>query len=246
MKRAALKLFALLAVASSVAAGPFLGQSETKTAEPVYQGVRAQAPIDARWHIINEGGSDGQGLCVFASMVITGQELGVPCCRGGKASDLWRYAKARPGGCGPDKWDAYLAEIAPDEPYVSFVGTAQDLHVLNDILKLGNPIGITMSWGDDYRGRIHHMVAGEHCASGLGCIMDNNNRTDTKHTWMSEEEIKARALDGHVFWVLMWARPRAVAANDLPLWVAGGSLVLGAAVVLVVALYPSRRTPAFA
>jgi len=87
---------------------------------PVYLGIQADAPIPAAMHFRNEGGSDGSGLCVVASVVIDGHYAGVPDLMLGKQSQLWKTAKSRPGGYYPEKLARLLGEVLPAEKWVSY------------------------------------------------------------------------------------------------------------------------------
>jgi hypothetical protein len=217
--RTALVLMLLLLPAAARAQS-LDGRREIELNEPVYQGTRATAPIEDKNRIQNEGGSDGAGLCVIASLVQNGQQQGVPMTAGGKDSPLWRAAKRRPGGYSPGKLEALLNEIDPEEPWASYVGT--DPEVLRKVLALGYPVGITYSWGDKYPGRIHHMVSGELDGSNLYMVADNN-RVDPgfvdhpKHTVMTQAEGEARAIDGGTYWLFVWTRRTvAAAASNRP------------------------------
>ncbi len=189
------------------------GKRELEVDAPAYGGVRASSPIADANRIQNEGGSDGAGLCVIASLVQNGQQQGVPMCQGGKDSALWRYAKSRPGGYSPGKLEAALDAIDPDEKWFSYLGT--DLNVLRSVLAMGYPVGITYSWGDVYGRRIHHMVSGENDTSGYAMVADNNRSAPPfvntpKHTVMTQAEFEARAFDGGQYWLFGWTRKPAV------------------------------------
>jgi hypothetical protein len=194
---------------------------------PTYKGTTASANIKPSHHIQNEGGSDGAGLCVVASMVIAGAHHGVGDLPSLKGSDLWRAAKQAPGGYYPEKFQRLITKLDPKgEKYPVVQDTQADSATLDEWSKKGWAFGVTMNTGQQYGyKRIAHMVTGVHYRSGdLACIVDNN--FPGRYSWMPAAELDRRR-DG---WAMHWDVP-AVAVRFV--WLAWWPLV--AAVVLVVA-----------
>jgi hypothetical protein len=207
-------------------------RGEIRLSEPTYKGVRANAPIPPKFHIRNEGGSDGAGLCVIASSVINGGYQGVAGLEGGKDSTLWRTAKSRPGGYSPDKLERLLREVMPAEKWVSYYGRSPE--VLDDLSSKGYPIGATMNTGAQYGYRpIAHMVSLVHFKSDqLACVVDNND--PGMYHWMPADEFLRRWYSGGAGWAFAWSRlpaPVRIAAVGLML-IAASLLLLAASTVL--------------
>lgn len=180
--------------------------------KPSYRGVNANAPIPPKFHVRNEGGSDGQGLCVISSILVNGQYQGVPGLnvpdaegRAGKGSRLWRTAKSRPGGYGPDKLQRLVDQVMPGEKWASYVG--RDTDVLDKLSAKGYPIGATMNTGQLYRYMpIHHMISLVHYSKrdNLACVVDNNR--PGFYSWMPRAEFDRRWFDGGTGWAWIWTR----------------------------------------
>lgn len=224
-----LLLFFLLAIPS-----PALSQDrrgEVVVSKPEYHGEKADAPIPPHMHIRNEGGSDSAGLCVICSVIINGNFQGVPGLAGGKDSDLWRAAKAAPGGYSPDKLARLLQRIMPGEKYASYVGTgsAADREILEKLSKAGYPIGVTMNTGQLYQyAPIHHMVSLVHYRRGKWAMIVDNNRPGF-YSAMPATEFDRRWPDMGIAWAWIWTRlpSRATASKGL----ATVAIVLAAVVV---------------
>jgi hypothetical protein len=198
------------------------GRGEVALREPEYRGTRASAPIPPEMHLKNEGGSDGAGLCVIASILINGRYQEVPGLEGGKGSRLWQTAKARPGGYYPDKLERLLNEVMPGEKWTSYSG--QDATVLDTLSRKGLPIGATMKTGAFYEYQpIHHMISLiEYRTGGLACVVDNND--PGVYHWMPATEFARRWIDGGEGWAFAWSR--------LPLAAKVSLIVLAAAILL--------------
>lgn len=179
-------------------------RGEAVLSQPVYQGERASAPIPPAQHIRNEGGSDGQGLCVLASIIANGMYQGVQALLGGKDSALWRHGKSNPGGYHESKLEAAIARTVPGERYLSYLGP--DTTVLDRLSQRGYPIGATMNTGRNYGyRRIAHMISLLHYREGgLACVLDNN--FIGKYSWMPAAEFARRWKDGNTGWAFIWTR----------------------------------------
>jgi hypothetical protein len=228
---------ALLLAALLLAAAPARAQApderipdshgEVAIDEPVYRGVRANAPIPPDLHIKNEGGSDGAGLCVISSILANGRYQRVPGLEGGKDSTLWKTAKARPGGYYPGKLEALLKEVMPGEKWFSWEGKGTDL--VAEYNAKGYPVAATTNTGRLYQYQpIHHMISTAHLDDDWACIVDNNH--PKKYHWMPRAEYDRRFVDGDQGWGFVWLRKHRVFSAVLAL----AATLLGAAAALVV------------
>lgn len=213
-------------------------RGEVALRTPEYKGTTANAPIPTSLHIRNEGGSDGAGLCVIASLLINGGYQEVPGIAGkpnekgeaGKASLLWQTAKKRPGGYSPDKLERLLKEVMPDEKWVSFYGK-DPAAVMDELSRQGYPMGVTMNTGALYNyAPIAHMVSLAHFRSGeLACVVDNND--PGKYHWMPADEMLRRDPS----WVFAWSRlptPVKVAAAVSLVLITAALLLLAASTLM--------------
>jgi hypothetical protein len=229
------------------------GRGEIHLDEPVYQGERASAPAPPGLHVRNEGGSDTKGLCVVASILANGMYQGVPGLnepgRGtsnvkglyevipnapGKGSTLWRTAKSRPGGYYPEKLQALVKEVMPNEGWATYYGA--DERKLDALSRQGVPIGATMGTGANYRYMpISHMVSLLHYRTGgNACVLDNN--FPGEFTWMPASEFARRWKRGGEGWAWVWTRRPLLAPGS-----SGSLLVLLAAVGSALLILFGRR-----
>lgn len=179
------------------------GRGEVVTLEPEYQGVRANAPIPPGQHVRNEGGSDGAGLCVIASILANGEYQRVPGLESGKGSLLWRTAKGRPGGYYPEKLEALIKETLPGEKWFSWEGEGTDL--VEEYSRRGYPVAATTNTGALYGYQsIHHMISNAHLDAEWACVVDNND--PGRYHWMPRAEFDRRFRDGPKGWGFVWLR----------------------------------------
>lgn len=226
-------LWLIVFVAAAPAHAQLLdGKREQHKDTPEYNGTKANAPIPVEMHMRNEGGSDGAGLCVIASLKINGRYQQVP-----GVDQIWRVAKTRPGGYSPDKLQRLLDETVPDEKWASYVG--RDTSILDQLSRAGYPIGATMNTGELYNYQpIHHMVSLVHFdgQKDRACVVDNNR--PGVYSWMTAREFARRWIDGGTGWAFVWTRK---ASNVIK---TGGMLLIVAAVAAAVVLI--RPRPDFA
>ncbi|OJW20464.1 MAG: hypothetical protein BGO49_04445 [Planctomycetales bacterium 71-10] len=202
--------FAIAALAILATAGPAraqqlpTGRAEVVTTEPRLGSVVANAPIPAEMHIRNEGSDvDGAGLCVISSILANGMYQGVPGLESGKGSELWKRAKAEPGGYYPEKLEKLLKEVLPDEKWFSWEGEGTDL--VRAYNAKGYPVGSTTNTGELYEGKpVHHMISDAHLDEAVACIIDNND--PGKYRWVTAAEFARRFPDGGKGWGFVWLR----------------------------------------
>lgn len=235
MKRLVIAL-ALCAPSAAFGQSPPPGRTEVPTLAPSYLGTLANAPIPPEYHIQNEGGSDGAGLCVVSSELADGLYQGIPGLELGKGSLFWQTAKANPGGYFPEKLIDLAEKTLPGVGYASFLD--RDPLVLDRLSKMGYPIGLTMDTGELYQWqKISHMVSNVHFdwQRDLACHVDNNK--PGTFVWTSAREALDRAIDDSMgeYWAFVWTQLPWTPTSD-----AEEDLLLGAAVV-VVALVVVRR-----
>jgi hypothetical protein len=229
-RRAAFLGLVLSFVSVQTQAQDFRGEIATRST--TYRGTTANAPIPPEFHIRNEGGSDGAGLCVISSILANGRFQDVPGLERGKDSELWRTAKVRPGGYSPAKLEALVNEVMPDELWASSVGT--DPSILAKLSALGYPIGATMNTGSSYYYQpIHHMISLVHYDNEWACVVDNND--PGKYHWMPASEFAKRWIDGGVGWAWIWTRAKQVRVGE---WV----VVLSAALTGLI-VWAAIRAP---
>lgn len=213
-----------------------VGREEVVTKVPELDGVKALVPIPSEFHVRNEGGSDGAGLCVIASNLSDGWFQGVQDFDRAKDSPLWRLAKGKPGGYYPEKLKNLFDEAGVTVDWLSAEGTAAELvPVIKHYLRQGIPVATTMSYSQRYGMRIHHMIQTVHLDDDLACIVDNN--FPGTYLWVTADEYERRLLDGRAGWavVLLWgARGLAWAAiGAVAACILGGLMLSAASVVLV-------------
>lgn len=207
-------------------------RGEVVTTEPEWRGVKANAPIPPYMHILNEGGSDGAGLCVIASNVIDGAYQDVPGLNEGKESPVWLMAKKRPGGYYPDKLERLFREAGLETAWFSAEGSADELlPVIEFYTKQGVPVGVTMNTGQLYYYQtIAHMVSCIHLDETWACIVDNNN--PGKYHWMPRAEFARRLTGGNVGWIVALLKLASSETAALLIYAAAG-VFFAAAVILI-------------
>lgn len=123
----------------------------------------------------NRGGSDGKGLCVFASAKHSAVWAHVE-----PLEEIFEYMWTRPGGGWPDKLKQTILDICREkgEPPPRFINyEGRELSVLRVAIDNGHMPGITYyrSASGRYSGqRISHMVSLVHLDDQWAGILDNN------------------------------------------------------------------------
>lgn len=150
-------------------------------------GTAAFIDMPREWHVKNKGGSDGAGLCVFASLRHAGLYQDDPVFAG-----LFEWMTQHPGGSYPEKTDRMIAQFCSEtgltKPrYLQVEGT--DLDVLVVASKSGRVPGVTYGYspsGRYNRKRISHMVSLVHADGTKFAVLDNNY--PGSYEWLSRSE----------------------------------------------------------
>lgn len=162
---------------------------DTRTTPDATDGTRAVVDIPKDQHIMNVGGSDGAGLCVYTSV-----ELGARWQNAAGALGLRKFAEGRPGGSYPEKLESDLKTFAARNkitlpPYVQHTGG--DDAFLDLCFATRRSPGITYAGFDGfYDAGVAHMVSGAHLDARLGAIIDNNR--PGSWVWMTRKQLLNR------------------------------------------------------
>jgi hypothetical protein len=127
-------------------------------------------------HLRNVGGTDGAGLCVFASAQHSSTWQHIDAIDG-----IFKYMQSQPGGGWPEKVDRVVATMAarnklPIPGYIQ-VESKDPLAILKLACKTGRMPGVTYSYSPTgrYNGQyIAHMVSLVHASDKWFAILDNN------------------------------------------------------------------------
>jgi hypothetical protein len=165
---------------------PIKGRASV-TETPEKDGVSVRNPLDKSLHLKNVGGSDGYGLCVFASISHTGRWQCIP-----GLSDFMDWMRSRPGGGYPEKVDQMIEQklgSASGLNYIHAYGLAA-MPLLEKACASGRMPGVTYGYGERYGVSIDHMVSLAHLDKEWACILDNNFPGTWE--WMPRAEFEER------------------------------------------------------
>lgn len=165
-------------------------------------GGEIQIDLPTERHVRNVGGSDGAGLCVFASARHSGDWANEPVWFG-----LFEWMQKHSGGGTPSKFDKMVQQYAAEKglkipPYLQI--EACDMEALKAATRNGFTPGVTFSYSPTgrYRGQhIHHMVTLLHCDDRWCGILDNNYPGTVE--WMDPETFKKVWVDGGRYWAII-------------------------------------------
>ena len=151
-------------------------------------GTEVQCDLPEQYHIRNRGGSDGAGLCVFASIEHAAIWQDVPEIQG-IFEWMWRH----PGGGWPEKVTRVINQMCKERgvaPPAYLQVEGNDLEILKLACKTGRMPGVTycFSPAGRYRGRIAHMVSLVHADDERFGILDNNYPGSIE--WMTPDEFR--------------------------------------------------------
>lgn len=143
--------------------------------------------LPASLHLRNVGGTDGAGLCVWASQQHTAMFQHVWLMQG-----VFDYMKTQRGGGWPERVDAVVALLAkkanePVPPYIQ-VQAKDNLAILKLACKTGRMPAVTYSFsptGNYNKQFIAHMVTLVHASDKWFCVLDNNY--PEKYEWMDPQ-----------------------------------------------------------
>jgi hypothetical protein len=156
---------AVCAIAGGVAGGP------------EHEGVPVDCDIPMSLRVKNTGGSDGAGLCVFASLEMAARYQNCTALIG-----TFDWMRTQPGGGWPERVDRIMKDRAPSVKYKQYSG--RDLEFIQDGINSGRPVCVTYGYGEFYgNSTIAHMVLCVKMDSKWTGILDNN---DPDHIWWME------------------------------------------------------------
>ena len=169
-------------------------------------GTELDCDLPERLHVSNRGGSDGSGLCVFASMRHSGLWADEPVFSG-----LFEFMFTRPGGGHPRKVDRMVDAFCkeknlPRPGYLHVEGS--DLEILKLALRAGLMPGVTYyrSPTGRYGGRrISHMVSLVGAGAKWFAILDNNYPRSVE--WMAPYEFRQVYTGGRSGWAIIPLKP---------------------------------------
>jgi hypothetical protein len=150
---------------------------------PIHNGIEIQVDLPIEQHVKNFGApADRKGLCVFASMTMSGRWHNV-------RSLFDVIHKINEGGGWPEKVDAVLRQYAPDLKYVQYEGT--NPAILDKALTEGRMACVTYGYSERYgMETIYHMVDLVYLDVTWAAILDNN--FPGTYEWMPREEFLRR------------------------------------------------------
>lgn len=149
-----------------------------------HEGRAADTDVPAPMRIRNTVGTDGAGLCVWASTQMMANYLNTRELRG-----VFAYMQTQRGGGWPERVDAVMKKFAPGVKYRQYLGP--DLDFVQEGIDSGRPVCVTYGYGELYGMRtIAHMVLCVYLDDQLAAVLDNN---DPEHLWwMPRDEFKRR------------------------------------------------------
>lgn len=176
---------------------------------PEKDGVRIACELPNEWHIRNRGGSDGSGLCVFASCSHAGRWQNEPVFAG-LFEWMWRY----PGGSWPQKTQQKIEQLAKEKglPAPDYLQVEDaDLELLKAACRSGRMPGVTYctSATGRYGGRrIAHMVSLVHADDRHFVVLDNNFPGENQYEWLSPDEFRRTYMcNGKAGWSVVLLSP---------------------------------------
>lgn len=171
-------------------------------------GLRVACDLPAGLHQKNTGGSDGAGLCVYASARHSGLWQ-----NNAAFAELFQWMRRHPGGSYPTKFRKTLEQFCSEKgyPVPDYVQVeSNDLEVLKLASKTGRMPGVTYAFSPTgrYGGRrIAHMVSLVHADSSNFVILDNNYIGAEALEWMTPEEFLRSYSGGRTGWAVILLSP---------------------------------------
>lgn len=153
---------------------------------PEYNGSVVDCDIPRALRIRNTGGSDGAGLCVWASLEMAASYQN---CK--ELIGTFEWMKSQPGGGWPERVDRVMKERAPAVKYKQYMG--KELEFIREGINSGRPVCVTMGTGELYGMQtISHMVICIAIDDVNAAIIDNNDPDNI--WWMPVEVFHERAM----------------------------------------------------
>ncbi len=165
---------------------------------PEHEGSIVDCDVPEIMRVKNTGGSDGSGLCVFASLEMAARYQNCVALIG-----TFDWMKTQPGGGWPERVDRVMKARAPEVKYKQYSG--RDLEFIQEGISSGRPVCVTYGYGEFYRMQtIAHMVLCVAMDERWTAILDNN---DPQHIWwMETQEFQKRFVhpngNGWAFYTL--------------------------------------------
>lgn len=135
------------------------------------------------FHVKNRTGTDGAGLCVWASGKMAGSWGGEP-----SVCKLFEKLQHEEGGGWPQRVDDEMRDSCPGVRYMQHTGG--DPAVLKAVVSSGRIACITYGYSPRYRGPINHMVCAVHFSDRWGAVIDCNFPNTVE--WMPSAELVKR------------------------------------------------------
>lgn len=158
-------------IAAEVAA---TGAGKGYAGGPSRDGLEVMADLPAPLRIRNTVGTDGAGLCVWASTNMAAYYQNVRELFG-----IFEELQREPGGGWPERVDQKMRQHAPGLKYRQYVGS--DLEFIRDGIGSGRPVCATYGYGELYGMRtIAHMILVVGMTDEWTMVLDNN---DPDHIW---------------------------------------------------------------
>jgi len=152
-------------------------------------------------HLINVGGKDGAGLCVFTSIENAGHWQNVDSVRG-----FQKKMTLEAGGGYPSKTEKMMSKYCADAQYIQYSGN--DMSLIYMALNTGRMPSVTYGYSPRYgKSRIQHMVNIVHLSERWACVLDNNFPGQENYEWMKPEEFKKRWVMGGGGWAVFLLAP---------------------------------------
>ncbi len=149
-----------------------------------YNGVEVACDLPELLRVKNTVGTDGQGLCVWASTEMAARYQNCEEMVG-----VFEQMKRERGGGWPDRVDSVMKSRAPGVKYQQYLGP--DIAFIQTGIDSGRPVCVTYGYGELYGMKtIAHMVLCVYMDATTTGIIDNND--PGRIWWMDTSEFKRR------------------------------------------------------
>lgn len=163
-----------------------------------------QVDLPGIQHLLNKGGSDGAGLCVFTSISHSARWQHVAVLE-----DFRDWMTHYPGGGWPQKVDQKIRQICAERhvPVPAYIQVEdRDVSILKKALASGRMAAVTYSRSPTGRyggSRIAHMVSMVHADENFVAILDNNFPGTDAYEWVSWHEFSTIINPGGQYWAVI-------------------------------------------